>query len=58
VEKHGQFGPSVRFEPFKVQVRSGELRSQSQKTLLHEQLFNKRYFPSTIKDFPKGGGKC
>ena len=39
MEKHSQVGPSVRFAPFELDVRSAELQSNGRKILLHEQPF-------------------
>jgi Carboxypeptidase regulatory-like domain/TonB dependent receptor len=57
MESPSHFGRSVRFEPFEVQVRSVELRSNNQKTLLRENLFSARYFTSMTKALPKGVGQ-
>jgi Tol biopolymer transport system component/DNA-binding winged helix-turn-helix (wHTH) protein len=39
VESHSQLGPSVRFGPFELDVRSAELHYNGHATLLHEQPF-------------------
>ncbi len=39
MERHTQLGPSVRFGPFELDVRSGELEYNGHKVLLHEQPF-------------------
>ena len=39
MESHSQLGPSVRFGPFELDVRSAELHYNGHATLLHEQPF-------------------
>ena len=39
LERHTQLGPSVRFGPFELDVRSAELRYNGHNILLHEQPF-------------------
>jgi DNA-binding winged helix-turn-helix (wHTH) protein/Tol biopolymer transport system component len=39
MERHNQLGPSVRFGPFELDVRSAELQHNGRKILLHEQPF-------------------
>ena len=39
MESHSQLGPSVRFGPFELDVRSAELHYNGHTTLLHEQPF-------------------
>ena len=39
MERHSQLGPSVRFGPFELDVRSAELQYNGRKTLLNEQPF-------------------
>jgi hypothetical protein len=39
LERQSQLGPSVRFGPFELNVRSAELQYNGRKILLHEQPF-------------------
>jgi cholera toxin transcriptional activator len=39
LERQSQLGPSVRFGPFELDVRSAELQCNGRKILLHEQPF-------------------